>query len=76
MHAPHVRIIGIDRGNGLIARYAHASRLNVEAGSLVVRRQGIATVGTTGRSTSPHLQFEGRQSGMPQTPARFLQAAG
>ena len=60
----------------LVTRYAHASRLNVKAGDLFIRGQRIATVGTTGRSTGPHLHFEVRLFGVPQNPARFLQAAG
>jgi murein DD-endopeptidase MepM/ murein hydrolase activator NlpD len=41
-------MIEIDDGDGLITRYAHASKLNVRAGDLVVRGQRIATVGTHG----------------------------
>jgi murein DD-endopeptidase MepM/ murein hydrolase activator NlpD len=75
-HAQYGRMIEIDHGNGLVTRYAHASRLNVKAGDLVIRGQRIATVGTTGRSTGPHLHFEVRLFGVPQNPARFLQATG
>jgi murein DD-endopeptidase MepM/ murein hydrolase activator NlpD len=76
LHAQYGRMVEIDHGNGLITRYAHASQLNVKAGDLVVRGQRIATVGTTGRSTGPHLHFEVRLHGVPQNPARFLQASG
>jgi murein DD-endopeptidase MepM/ murein hydrolase activator NlpD len=69
-------MIEIDHGNALITRYAHASRLNARVGDLVVRGQRIATVGTTGRSTGPHLHFEVRLHGVPQNPARFLQTTG
>jgi murein DD-endopeptidase MepM/ murein hydrolase activator NlpD len=75
-HAQYGKMVEIDHGNGLITRYAHASRLNVRAGDLVVRGQRIATVGTTGRSTGPHLHFEVRLHGVPQNPARFLQTTG
>jgi murein DD-endopeptidase MepM/ murein hydrolase activator NlpD len=70
-------MVEIDHCNGLlITRYAHASQLNVRAGARVVRGQRIASVGTSGRSTGPHLHFEVRLHGVPQNPARFLLARG
>jgi murein DD-endopeptidase MepM/ murein hydrolase activator NlpD len=69
------KMVDIDHGNGLVTRYAHASRLLVKEGDVVVAGQPIAAVGTTGRSTGPHLHFEVRQNGVPQNPARFLTAA-
>ena len=76
VHAQYGRMVEIDHGNGLVTRYAHASQLNVRAGDLVVRGQRVATVGSTGRSTGPHLHFEVRLNGVPQNPARFLQITG
>lgn len=67
--------VEIDHGNGLATRYAHASKVFVSAGDLVRRGQKIAEVGTTGRSTGPHLHFEVLVQGVPQDPARFLAAA-
>jgi murein DD-endopeptidase MepM/ murein hydrolase activator NlpD len=69
------KMVDIDHGNGLVTRYAHASRLLVKEGDVVVAGQPIAAVGSTGRSTGPHLHFEVRQNGAPQNPARFLHAA-
>jgi len=74
-HPQYGKMVEIDHGNGLVSRYAHASRLFVKEGELVVRGQRIASVGSTGRSTGPHLHFEVRLNGIPQNPARFLQAA-
>jgi len=72
-HREYGKMVEIDHGNGLVSRYAHASTLGVSEGDLVVRGQQIAAVGTTGRSTGPHLHFEVRLNGVPQNPARFLQ---
>ena len=72
-HREYGKMIEIDHGNGLVSRYAHASTVAVREGDLVVRGQQIATVGSTGRSTGPHLHFEVRLNGVPQNPARFLQ---
>jgi murein DD-endopeptidase MepM/ murein hydrolase activator NlpD len=76
VHPQYGKMIEIDHGNGLVSRYAHASVLLVKEGELVVRGQQVARVGTTGRSTGPHLHFEVRLNGVPQNPARFLQSAG
>jgi murein DD-endopeptidase MepM/ murein hydrolase activator NlpD len=75
-HAQYGKIVTIDHGNGLVSRYAHASRLSVGEGDLVVRGQRVAAVGSTGRSTGPHLHFEVRLNGVPQNPARFLRSTG
>jgi murein DD-endopeptidase MepM/ murein hydrolase activator NlpD len=74
-HPQYGKMIEIDHGNGLVSRYAHASAISVGEGDLVVRGQRIAQVGSTGRSTGPHLHFEVRLNGVAQNPARFIQAA-
>lgn len=64
--------VEIDHGNGLMTRYGHASRLLVRAGDLVLPRQTIANVGSTGRSTGPHLHFEVLVNGAPVDPVAYL----
>ncbi len=71
-HAAYGKLVEVDHGNGLVTRYAHASELLVKEGDLVVRGQRIAKVGSTGRSTGPHLHFEVRLNGTAQNPGRFL----
>lgn len=66
--------VEIDHGDGLITRYAHASKLLVKPGDVVARGQEIARVGSTGRSTGPHLHFEVRLAGQPLDPRLFLQS--
>ncbi len=74
-HPEYGLVVDIDHGNDLITRYAHASKLLVQAGAFVKRGQHIADVGNTGRSTGPHLHFEVRIKGAAQNPNRFLQMA-
>jgi murein DD-endopeptidase MepM/ murein hydrolase activator NlpD len=76
VHPQYGKILAIDHGNGLVSRYAHAAELFVTEGDLVVRGQRVATVGSTGRSTGPHLHFEVRLNGVPQNPVRFLRSDG
>ncbi|MCG3188155.1 MAG: hypothetical protein LKCHEGNO_00048 [Burkholderiaceae bacterium] len=71
-HSAYGNMIEIDHGNQLITRYAHASKLLVKVGAMVKRGQKIAEVGTTGRSTGPHLHFEVLLAGVQQNPTRFL----
>jgi hypothetical protein len=73
-HSQYGNMLEIDHGNDLITRYAHASRVLVKKGDLIKRGQKIAEVGTTGRSTGPHLHFEVVVQGVPQDPQKFLNA--
>jgi murein DD-endopeptidase MepM/ murein hydrolase activator NlpD len=74
VHPQYGNMVEVDHGNNLVTRYAHASRLLVKKGDLVKRGQKLAEVGTTGRSTGPHLHFEVLVQGVPQDPQRFLAA--
>jgi murein DD-endopeptidase MepM/ murein hydrolase activator NlpD len=73
-HPAYGNMVEVDHGNELITRYAHASRVLVKKGDLVRRGQKIAEVGTSGRSTGPHLHFEVLVEGVYQDPQKFLSA--
>jgi murein DD-endopeptidase MepM/ murein hydrolase activator NlpD len=75
-HPAYGLMVELDHGRGLVTRYAHASKALVKAGDLVKRGQVIANVGTSGRSTGPHLHFEVLVDGVPQDPSRFLAGGG
>jgi murein DD-endopeptidase MepM/ murein hydrolase activator NlpD len=65
-------VVEIDHGNGLATRYAHASELLVRPGQVVIPGDRIAVVGSTGRSTGPHLHFEVLRAGDHVDPKRYL----
>ncbi|HEX2544935.1 MAG TPA: M23 family metallopeptidase [Ramlibacter sp.] len=71
-HPEYGQMVEVDHGNGLVTRYGHASRLLVKKGDLVKRGQQLALVGSTGRSTGPHLHFEVLVQGIQQDPQKFL----
>lgn len=66
------RQVEIDHGNGLVTRYSHAARLRVKVGDVVTPGQHIADVGSSGRSTGPHLHFEVLKNGRYVDPEDFL----
>ncbi len=66
------QMIEVDHGNGLISRFGHLSRIEVNAGDTLTRGQLIGFVGSTGRSTGPHLHYELRLGEKPINPRRFL----
>src|SRR5215813_3601569 len=76
VHPQYGNMVEIDHGNELVTRYAHASKLLVKVGDVVLRGSKIAQVGNTGRSTGTHLHFEVRYRGAAQNPARFLNMPG
>lgn len=63
--------LAIDHGNGFTTVYAHCSEVTVQAGDYVTRGKQIATVGTTGWSTGPHLHFETRVDGVSVDPFSY-----
>jgi murein DD-endopeptidase MepM/ murein hydrolase activator NlpD len=68
------RVIDIDHGNGLSTRYGHLSSIDVRVGQSVRNGQIIGKVGSTGRSTGPHLHYETRVRGGAVDPQKFLRA--
>lgn len=73
-HHQYGNMIEIDHGNDIVTRYAHSSRLLMKVGDIVKRGQHIADIGSTGRSTGPHLHFEVLVKGIQQDPHKFLSA--
>jgi murein DD-endopeptidase MepM/ murein hydrolase activator NlpD len=71
-HPQYGYMVDIDHGNDLVTRYAHCSKLLVKEGDVVQRGHKIGEVGSTGRSTGPHLHFEVRYRGAAQNPSKFL----
>jgi murein DD-endopeptidase MepM/ murein hydrolase activator NlpD len=68
------RMVEIDHGNGLSTRYGHLSQIDVKVGDIVKIGQVIGEVGSTGRSTGPHLHYETRIEGEAVDPQKFLRA--
>ena len=68
------RMVEIDHGNGLSTRYGHLSEIGVKVGDQIKIGQVIGEVGSTGRSTGPHLHYETRIDGEAVDPQKFLRA--
>ena len=68
------KMVQIDHGNGLATRYGHLSEIDVRAGQAVHIGQVIGKIGSTGRSTGPHLHYETRVNGAAVDPQKFLRA--
>jgi murein DD-endopeptidase MepM/ murein hydrolase activator NlpD len=68
-------VVEINHGNGLLTRYAHMSAFRTRVGQPVRAGEVIGAVGSTGRSTGPHLHFEVRLNGQPVNPRPFLEVA-
>ena len=72
MAGSYGNLIIIDHQNGTSTRYAHLSAFNVKAGDVVQKGQSIGKIGSTGRSTGPHLHFEVRVGGVAKNPLDFI----
>ncbi len=66
------KVIIIDHGYGLSSRYGHLSEIHVRSGQRVRRGEHIGNVGSTGRSTGPHLHYEVRVDNLPVNPRRYI----
>ncbi|HEY7638686.1 MAG TPA: M23 family metallopeptidase [Steroidobacteraceae bacterium] len=66
------KCVEINHGNGYVTRYAHNQRVLVQAGDTVQKGQPIALIGSTGRSTGPHLHFEVLKQGRAVDPMSFV----
>lgn len=67
-------VVEIDHGLGIRTRYAHLNRTLVKVGEVVGHRQRIALLGSTGRSTGPHLHYEVSVNGKQVDPMNFIKA--
>jgi len=68
-------LVEIDHGNGYVTRYGHNEKLLVKVGDRVRRGQAISLIGSTGRSTGPHVHFEVVLNGSVVNPEQYIQAA-
>lgn len=66
------KLVSVDHGYGVITRFGHTSQIFVEVGQKIKRRDLIALVGNTGRSTGPHLHYEVRVNGVPVDPQNYV----
>jgi murein DD-endopeptidase MepM/ murein hydrolase activator NlpD len=73
-NAGYGKMVEVDHGNGLATRYAHLSAIDVSVGDPIRIGQVVGKVGSTGRSTGPHLHYETRIDGDPVDPQKFLRA--
>ena len=69
-------LVEINHGNGYVTRYAHNQASKVKVGDIVTRGQNISEMGSSGRSTGPHVHFEVIQNGKNVDPQRYIYRAG
>ncbi len=65
-------LVEINHGNGFATRYAHCKELKVSVGAVVEKGQVIASMGSTGRSTGPHVHYEVLKHGKPINPKKYI----
>ncbi len=65
-------LVEIDHGNGLRTRYGHNKALSVTVGDVVAKGEKIATMGSTGRSTGPHVHYEVLRGGQQIDPKKYV----
>jgi murein DD-endopeptidase MepM/ murein hydrolase activator NlpD len=70
------KVVEIDLGDGITTRYAHLHRYTILVGQRIAAQTQIGFVGSTGRSTGPHLHYEVLVNGKPQDPEKFISLAG
>jgi len=68
-------LVEVDHGDGLVTRYAHAKSIEVKVGDVVQKGQVVALMGSTGRSTGPHVHFEVIRNGKSENPETYIQRA-
>ncbi|MCF6218152.1 MAG: M23 family metallopeptidase [Gammaproteobacteria bacterium] len=68
-------LVEVNHGNGYVTRYGHNKSLQVSVGQVVKKGEVLALMGSTGRSTGPHVHFEVLQNGNPVDPAKYIYTA-
>ena len=66
------KVVEIDHGNGIASVYAHLHRFIVSEGQKVAEHEQIGLLGSTGRSSGPHVHYEVRVNDEPQDPEKFM----
>ncbi|MGH6790121.1 MAG: M23 family metallopeptidase, partial [Pseudolabrys sp.] len=68
------KMVEVDHGNGFSTRYGHLSEIDVKIGQKIRAGEVVGKIGSTGRSTGPHLHYETRINDQPLDPQKFLRA--
>ncbi|MEO1706312.1 MAG: M23 family metallopeptidase [Pseudomonadota bacterium] len=68
------KTVEVDHGNGFMTRFAHMRKISVKKGQKVKLHDKVGELGSSGRSTGPHIHYEIHYKGKPQNPARFIEA--